>query len=126
MNIDHIPATYDEMERFNSDYERAHFAYTDAGHRVATAMIDMFLNKMPAVPKRLGRRAIYALLDEPLLDALGLPRPTPTERRVVERALELRAKIVALLPPRRKPRIRTELRRRTYPDGYRIEQLGPT
>jgi hypothetical protein len=48
------------------------------------------------------------------------------ERRVVERALELRAKIVALLPPRRKPRIRTELRRRTYPDGYRIEQLGPT
>ena len=126
MNIDDIPATYDEMERFNSDYERAHFAYTDAGHRVATAMIDMFLNKIPGVPKRLGRRAICALLDGPLLDALGLPDPTPAERRLVERALELRARIVALLPPRRKPRMRTELRRRTYPDGYRIEQLGPT
>ena len=125
MNIHDIPATYEEMERLNAEYERAHFAYSDAGHLVATAMIEMFLNKFPGVPRRLGRRAINALLEEPLLDALGLPHPTPAERAAVEGALKLRAKIVALLPPRRNPRMRTEMRRSTYPDGYRIEELGP-
>jgi ER-bound oxygenase mpaB/B'/Rubber oxygenase, catalytic domain len=125
MNIKDIPATYEEIERFNAEYERSHFRYTDGGHRVASAMIDMFLTKIPGVPKRLGRRAVYGLLDEPLLDALGLPHPTRVERRLVEGALKLRAHVVALLPPRRKPRMRTEMRRRAYPNGYRIEELGP-
>jgi hypothetical protein len=29
------------------------------------------------------------------------------------------------LPPRRKPKLRTELRHRTYPQGYEIKALGP-
>ena len=45
-----------------------------AGHRVASAMVDMFVGKFPGMPKALGRRGVYALLDDPLLDALGLAR----------------------------------------------------
>jgi hypothetical protein len=125
MNIDDIPDTYDELERFNVEFERTRFAYTDAGHRVATAMIAMFVGKIPGLPLRLGTRGIHALLDEPLLDALRLPRPTAAERRAVEGALRLRARALRALPPRHKPRLRTEMRRRTYPRGYRVEELGP-
>jgi ER-bound oxygenase mpaB/B'/Rubber oxygenase, catalytic domain len=124
MNMREIPETLAELERFNVEFERERFGYTDAGHRVAVAMIDMFVGKLPGVPTRLGARGIYALLDEPLLDALRLPRPRPAERRAVETALRLRARALRLLPPRRKPRLRTEIQRRTYPAGFRLEELG--
>jgi hypothetical protein len=125
MNIREIPTTLAELDRFNVAFERERFAYTDAGRRVAGAMIDMFVGKIPGVPARLGARGIRALLDEPLLEALRLQRPRPAERRAVEAALRLRARAVRLLPPRRRPRLRTEQRRRTYPRGYRVEELGP-
>ncbi len=126
MNIRDVPASYDELERFNVEFERERFAYSDAGHRVATSMIDMFVGKIPGMPKTLGRRGVHALLDDPLLGALGLPRPTATERRAAEAALRLRARGVALLPSRRRPRLRTKQRRsKTYPRGYEIAVLGP-
>jgi hypothetical protein len=126
MNIRDVPPSYEELERFNVEFERERFAYSDAGHRVATSMIDMFVGKLPGVPKKLGRRGVHALLDEPLLDALGLPHPSRAERSAAEAALRLRARGVSLLPPRRRPRMRTTLRRRkTYPRGYELGALGP-
>jgi hypothetical protein len=125
MDIKGIPDSYDELERFNVNYERERFAATAAGHRLAVAMIAMFVDKLPGVPQRLGERAIYALLDESLLAALDLPRPSEIERRTVEAALRARSRAARLLPPRRKARLRTKLRRRTYPGGYRVEELGP-
>jgi hypothetical protein len=126
MNIRDVPPSYEELEGFNVAFERERFAYSEAGHRVATAMVDMFVGKIPGVPKRLGRRSVHALHDEPLLDALGLPHPTRAERAAGEAALRLRARGVALLPSRRKPRLRTKQRRRkTYPRGYEIAALGP-
>jgi hypothetical protein len=81
-------------------------------------MIEMFVGKIPGLPRSLGTRGICAVLDERLVVVLDLPRPTPTERRAVEGALKLRARAVRLLPPRRSPRLRTRMRRRTYPEGY--------
>ena len=68
-----LPESYADFERFNLEFERARFGYTDAGHRVAAATRDMFLAWFPGLPKRVGRPLVYALLDEPLLDALGFP-----------------------------------------------------
>jgi mpaB/rubber oxygenase-like protein len=126
MNIDDVPPSYEDMERFNVEFERKRFGYTEAGHRVASAMVAMFIGKILGVPRALGARGIHALLDEPLLNALGLQHPTTVERKATEAALRLRARGVRLLPSRRRPRRRTEIRRRrTYPQGYRIEELGP-
>jgi ER-bound oxygenase mpaB/B'/Rubber oxygenase, catalytic domain len=125
MNIREIPATYDDFARFNVEFERARFAGSDAGRRVAAAMVGMFVGRIPGVPRRLGARGIAALLDEPLLAALGLPRPTATERRAVAGALKLRAAAVRAAPPRRRPRLRTAMSRPTYPRGYRLDRLGP-
>jgi hypothetical protein len=125
MNIREIPSTLDAIDRFNVDFERDRFGYTDAGHRVARSMVDMFVGKIPGLPKRLGARAVRALLDEPLLDALGLPQPTRAERGLAETSLRTRARAVRLLPPRRRPRLRTTMRRRSYPAGHRVDELGP-
>jgi hypothetical protein len=63
-------------------------------------------------------------LDDPLIDAFGFPRPSRFMRCVVPGALRLRAAIAGFLPARRYPRLRTQMRHPTYPDGYIIEQLG--
>ena len=46
-------------------------------------------------------------------------------RWLVPGALRLRAEFVRLLPPLKKPRLRTETGHPTYPEGYVIEHLGP-
>lgn len=125
MAIREIPGSLAELERLNVEYERTRFAPTAAGRRLAHAQRDVFLAWFPWLPRRLGARAISALLEEQVLDVLGLVRPTRVERRALEGALRLRARILRLFPPRRQPRLRTTMGRRSYPRGYAIEELGP-
>jgi hypothetical protein len=125
MAIRDIPDTYGELERFNLEFERERFAYTDAGHRVAVATRDMFLDRFPGLPKRVGRPLVHALLDQPLLDALGFPHPPRSLRRAAEAAVRSRSRVVGALPARRRPRYLTRERHRSYPRGYEIEKLGP-
>jgi hypothetical protein len=120
MAIQDLPESYAAFERFNIEFERERFAYSDGGRRVADATLRMFSRGIPGV-----RRAICALLDEPLLAALRLERPTQAERRLAGAALRARSSVVRRLPPRRRPRVRTALRRRTYASGWTIEELGP-
>jgi ER-bound oxygenase mpaB/B'/Rubber oxygenase, catalytic domain len=125
MGITGIPDRFDDLERFNVEFERERFAYTEAGHRVAGATRDMFLDWFPGLPKRVGRPLVHALLDESLLDALGFPRPARALRAAAEAAVRARSRSVRLLPSRRTPRYRTLEKHRTYPDGYELEALGP-
>ena len=125
MAIQDIPDTYSELEELNLAFERERFAYTEAGHRVAAATRDMFLDWFPGLPKRIGRPLVHALLDEPLLDALGLPHPPRPLRAAAEAGVRARSRAVRVLPPRRKPRYRTLEKHRSYPDGYELEALGP-
>ena len=125
MAIKEIPASYEELERLNGEYERRHFRRTEPSERVGRATRDMFLAWFPGLPKRFGAQAIYALMDEPLLDAFGFPRPPRALRATVETALRARARAVAMLPPRRRPRLRTKRRTRTYGRDWRLEDLGP-
>jgi hypothetical protein len=125
MAIQDIPTTLGELDAFNRRYERERFAYTEDGRRVGVATRDLFVSWFPWLPRSLGRRAIHALLDDALLDAFAFPHPTAAERRAVEAALRARARVVRLLPPRRKPRLLTEQKHRSHPSGYRIDELGP-
>jgi mpaB/rubber oxygenase-like protein len=125
MAIRDIPETYAELEELNTDYEQRHFRRTEASERVGRATRDMFLAWFPGLPNRFGAQAIYALMDDALLDAFGFPRPPRALRRAVETALRTRGRVVALLPPRRRPRLRTRRRTRTYGRDWRLETLGP-
>jgi ER-bound oxygenase mpaB/B'/Rubber oxygenase, catalytic domain len=125
MAIKEIPESYAELERYNEDYERRHFRRTEQSERVGRATRDMFLAWFPWLPKRFGAQAISALMDEPILDAFGFPRPPSALRATVETALRTRARLVALLPSRRRPRLRTGRRTRTYGRRWELEALGP-
>ena len=125
MAIRDIPGSYGELERFNEDYERREFRPTAQAQQIGSATRDMFLAWFPGLPKRFGALAIYALMDEPLLDAFGFPKPPRAVRAAVESALRARARVVAALPERRRPRLRVHRRTRTYGREWELERLGP-
>ena len=125
MNIRDVPADYNVFERFNRDYESQRYRFTEANRRVGEATRELFVKWFPRLLSPLVRSAIHALLDDRLIEAFGFQRPSPLMRRLVPGALRLRARWVRLLPPQKRPRLRTEIRHPTYPDGYVIEELGP-
>jgi mpaB/rubber oxygenase-like protein len=125
MAIKEIPERYTELEAYNEDYERRHFRRTEQSERVGRATRDMFLAWIPWLPRQLGARAIYALMDDRLLSAFGFPPPSRAVRRAVQASLRARGPIVALLPARRRPRLRTRRRTRTYGRKWQLEALGP-
>jgi hypothetical protein len=125
MNIKDLPENYDVFERFNRIYEQQHYRFTEANHRVGAATRELFVGWFPRFLSPLVRSAIYTLLDDHLIDAFGFPKPSPFMRWFVLGALRVRAALVRYLPPRRHPRLRTEMGHPSYPEGYTIESLGP-
>ncbi len=126
MHIQAIPDEISEFEKFNVEYERQNFRYTEGGHRVASATRDMFLGWMLPPPlRRFAAPAIHSLLDDRVLEGLGFCSPPPTLRRLVRQTLRSRSGLTKLLPERRKPFLQTARRHSSYPRGYQIERLGP-
>jgi hypothetical protein len=125
MTIRDVPDDYETFERFGREYEAKHFRHTEANHRVGCATRDMFLGWFPRPLRPLVRPAIYAMMDDAMIAGFGFPRPSWLMRRLVPGALRLRAVALRFLPKRRRPFLRTEMKHRTYPDGYTIERLGP-
>jgi len=125
MGIREIPLSLDELTRLNVDYEAAHFRYADTNRRIGSITRDMLIGfYLPRPLVRFGRPAVHALLDRPLSEGLGFPVTPAWLGRSVVAALRLRAGVLRLLPPRHQPRLLTQVPRPTYPNGYRIEELG--
>ncbi|HNP30709.1 MAG TPA: oxygenase MpaB family protein [Nitrospirales bacterium] len=125
MQIQEIPEDYQTFERFNVEYERERFRFTPSNHRVGTATVELFVGWFPRMLAPLVRSAIYALLEPHLIQAFGFPEPSRLIRWAVPSLMELRAGMLRCLPPRRHPRLRTEMIHPSHPRGYVIEQLGP-
>lgn len=127
MGIRDIPESYEALERYYDDYARANYRFAPENRELAVATRDLLLGwYMPRFLWPLGRPFVHAMMDDALLDAVGLPRPSPAIRRVTESAVRLRGRFVRLLPARRRPRLITRQRNRTYPNGYAIDHLGPS
>jgi hypothetical protein len=127
MAIKGIPETYDGFERLLEDYEAEHFAPDEGARQVADATLRLMTTFPPnnLAPAWAVRRFSYAVMDEPLLDALGYPRPAPAVRRAARLALRARAAGLRLAPPRMEPFRSADLKSiRSYPNGYRAEELG--
>ncbi len=125
MNIKDIPASYEAFERFNVEYELAHFNFAPENHQLAVVTRNLMLSwVLPKALWPLGAPFIHAMIDDRLLAAVGLPKPPHWMRASVEGMLRLRAKFVRMLPRRNTPRLITQMKNRTYPNGYQIEQLG--
>ncbi len=125
MNIADIPDGYDAFERFNHAYEREHFRFKETNRRIGAATVALFAGWFPRLFAPLVRRSVYALLDDPLIEAFGFPRASPFMRWAVPGLVRLRSRLAGLLPQRRVARMRSEMTRPSYPEGHTIERLGP-
>jgi hypothetical protein len=125
MGIRDIPESLDALDTFNREFERAHLRYSEHNRQLADATLAfMTARVLPAPLHALGARAIGALLDDPMADAVGLPRAHPALRACVHAALQARAVAMRLSPRRAHPFHITDRRAKSYPNGYRIEDLG--
>lgn len=125
MGILDIPPSDEAFEAWSAGYERQTFRFTESNRRIGEATRDLFAGWYPKIFAPVVHRAIYALLDDPMLEAFGFPRPHPLLRRMVGGSLALRGRAVRFLPVRRRPSFFTDLRNRTHPQGYKIGGLGP-
>jgi hypothetical protein len=114
------------LTAWSEAYEDAEVRYARSNALVGTATRDLLLGwYLPRRVRPLGARGLHALLDDRLLDAFGFPRPTQAERLAVTTALRARSRALRRLPARRTPVVETLRRHRSYPDGHRLEELGP-
>ncbi|MBZ8181637.1 oxygenase MpaB family protein [Oscillatoria salina] len=125
MEIKNIPPNYTAFEQFNLEYERENFHYSATNRQVGEATIKMFLGWFPSWLSPVLRPGVYAMLDEKMLDAFGFPHPSPQMRSLVENSLKLRGNLVRILPPRTQPEFFTDSQLRSYPQGYKLTDLGP-
>ena len=126
MNTKDIPPTVEAFEAFNIAYEREHFHYTPSNERVGAATVEVFASWYPVFTRPMVRESIYALLDDPLREAFGFPKPSSAVIALAERGLKLRGQMIRrFFPPRKSPFLLTEAPNRTYPQGYALTKLGP-
>lgn len=127
MNIRDIPDTYQEFVATMDAYEAKQFGYNPGGRAVADATLSLLATLPPQhlLPAGIVQAIARAVLDDPLLDALGYPQPPRPVRAMVNGALRARARLVRWLPARAEPQTLDDLLAlRTYPDGYKVDQLG--
>jgi hypothetical protein len=125
MGIKDLPDSYDGFERYNVAYEREQYRFSESNRRIGGATRDLFVSWFPGPLHVLIRAAIHAIMDDAVLTAFGFPQPSAVMRRLVVGTLKVRAIGLRLLPPRRRPKLRTLLKHRSYPSGYQVESLGP-
>lgn len=125
MGIKDIPATYEEFEQLLDSYEAEHFGYDEGGRAVADSTLELLTTFYPRPLAPLIRIFSLSLMEPHLLEAFGYPEPGRLPRAISRGALKARARVVALLPARRKPAyVRDMPRIRSYPHGFDTESLG--
>lgn len=125
MGIRDMPRELSVMMQFNEEFEAVNFRFAQTNQRIGKATSDLLLGfYLPRWMFWAGRPGVRAFLDPPLLTAMGFRAAPGWVRGLLMATLRLRARVLRVLPPRRKPRHLTQIPRPTYPKGYRIDELG--
>lgn len=125
LGIRDVPTDYAGFEALMTRFEHDHFAFDAGGRQVADATLRLMADWYPAPLRRAVHAVGRALMDPPLLAALGYDPPHRAVVVAVRAALRARGRIEALLPARRVPRHTPDIASiRSYPDGYDVEAMG--
>src|SRR3546814_504394 len=125
MNISDVPETYEGFEKLMDTYEQEHFGFDPGGRRVADSTLELMLTFHPRAASRAVEMFSRALMDQPLRDALGYEAPRPVIERASRAALKARGALLRAFPARRRPKVIEDLPWiRSYPDGFKPEELG--
>jgi hypothetical protein len=127
MGVRDLPTGYGAFEEWFDAYETKNVAYGEPQERTAAATRELFVSWFPsplAGPLRVG---VNALLDGPIRESFGFPAPPRWVPVAADAGLRARARVERFVPPRRKPLSSSESRLiKSYPNGYRLTELGPT
>lgn len=125
MGIQDVPATLEEFEVYNRNYERDHFKYDPANHLVGQKTLDLLLSfYLPSWLIPYSRPAAISLMDPPLRKAMGFDNPPVLLEKLLLAGMKTRAALLRLIPEPTQPKLGTLRKRPTYPNGYRIQELG--
>ncbi len=125
MNIKDIPGSYEAFEAFNINYEKTHFKTADSNRKIGDVTVDLLLSfYIPKFLAPVGKPVVYAMMDDPLLESMGYPKPSAFLRSFVKGMLRFRAWLIQFWPEFQQPQLGTKRKRPTYPKGYEIEELG--
>lgn len=126
MHIRNIPQTVEDFERYNIEYERKHFVFSNDNAEIAKIVEDLMMSWfIPQSMYEVGRVFAHGIMQENLLRAFGYqPAPAPIQF-ISNAALKIRGALGPVLPPHTRPYIRTQVPTRSYPKGYQMEDLGP-
>ncbi|KAF9176620.1 hypothetical protein BGZ51_000226, partial [Haplosporangium sp. Z 767] len=140
MGIQNIPETLAELKTWTEEYESTHSAFAKTNVAIAQSTIDLLLSLAPSLTHAFGRKVISCLLTTRLRTAFGIAPPPRGLTTIVHALLRSRALFIRyFMFPRRLPLVRTALRANkenkyvpnfnkyepVYPQGYRVEDLGP-
>ena len=126
MAITDLPDDYEAFAAAFDKYEKANVAYSEAGAAQMQATQKIVEEQLPRRLRRLGGPAVSALLDARLTQALGVAAPNPVMRQVIRLGLAVRGALVRRQAPRATPWfVPGRPIRDLYPEGYRLEELGP-
>jgi ER-bound oxygenase mpaB/B'/Rubber oxygenase, catalytic domain len=125
MNIRDVPETYAGFEELMDSYEAEHFGYDEGARRVADATLALMQTFYAKPVRRPAGLFARALMDQPLREAFRYAAPPAVVRQASRAVLRARGLALRAFPARRSPkRIEDISWIRSYPDGYRIEELG--
>lgn len=125
LGITGIPETYQAFADLMDAYEAEHFGYDPGARAVADSTMALMLTFHPRFAARAVEVFSRALMDEPLREAFRYAAPSPRVERASRAALRARGRLLRAFPARRRPKTIQDLSWvRSYPDGYRVEELG--
>ncbi|MEM9509468.1 MAG: oxygenase MpaB family protein [Cyanobacteria bacterium P01_E01_bin.35] len=126
MNIQNIPSTYEEFAEFNQNYEQQYFVYSDTNRRVGESTINLFLSWFPHLSRPALKPLVHGMFDERTITAFGFAHSSQMTRGLIANVLKLRGLFARAFLPRSSPDFYTDSNLRSYPNGYKLQDLGPT
>ncbi|AOP33758.1 hypothetical protein A0128_07825 [Leptospira tipperaryensis] len=129
MNIQDLPEDYDAFEVWNRKFEKENFKRIPESERLGKATLHILAGRIPKIPgiQTILFHGLFSLMEPPLRDAMGFPKPIRWIELVTIAVFKIRAFVLRTLwTPRKKPFLVTKRKNPTYKDGYLIENLGPS
>jgi hypothetical protein len=125
MNLKDVPQTLEAFEDYNIRYEREMFRFAESNRIIADKTINLMLGfYVPRWLFWLGRPFVYALLDDPLRESLGIRNVSGLRKWVAKKGLAIHAFFHKISREPEQPVLGTKRKRPSYPEGYQIEELG--
>lgn len=118
-----LPKTEVEMREFVDNYFETQLFFEPQNKEMAEITLDWYTGLAPRPLRGLMRKILLSTLDPRIVKACGLEVPNKLDRTISHIVMKVLASKDPL--PDGRPDMLSELVAQVYPEGYRIEDLGP-